>query len=236
MIKHIFFLVSFFVCIATDQAAADDDYICTFDDNKIAISVVYMKSGAKLPCEVIYKNGDRLETVWDEKEKEGVCEQKALEFARQHYDWGWRCDDIAPPVDVVAPSEPIPIVVSSFPVEQIADYKKAAAFAQVMALLSPFKMRMMEHYMMEGRYPMSLQDLGLNPIDMKNSSYISNLTIGDKGKIYVQGNETIGLDTVIMIRPEQTLGGMGNEWKCVTNVKLRSLDYCQYDIRLDYPD
>jgi hypothetical protein len=61
------------------------------------------------------------------------------------------------------------------------------------------------------------------------------LTIGSNGEIYAQGNEVMGLDKVIMLKPKQALGGISNEWECFTNLKTATVSQCKFDKNLVFP-
>ncbi len=222
-------LILLLLYIAAGHSLADQTYVCSNADGEQqrTIKVIYQDQSSKVPCEVSYQADGKEQALFRSQDREGFCEKKALEFVQHQLDLGMACGDITPLLQVK------PEALEVYSPEQVASYKKAAVFSQAVSVMTPFKMMMTEYYHMEGEYPDSLQKIGLRPEDMKTSAYVSDMTIGAGGEIYAQGNQDLGLDTVIMLKPDLTLGGYMHEWSCSTNI--RDIDYCEHDAELLYP-
>jgi hypothetical protein len=41
---------------------------------------------------------------------------------------------------------------------------------------------------------------------------------------------------MIVLKPKQSLGGLSQEWKCETNIKLEGFERCGYDRMLAFPN
>ncbi len=229
MKKSSFLLFSFMFFV--EQLLADQTYVCTSGNGQQEriIKVIYQDQASKVPCDVSYQSDGKEQILFQAQDRHGFCEKKALEFVQHQLNQGWACGDVTPLLEVM------PEALEVYSPEQVADYKQAALFTQAVSVISPFKMMLTEFYYMEGEYPDSLQQIGLKPEDMNTSSHISDLTIGANGEIYAQGNEELGLDTIIMLKPKLALGGFSREWECITNIKLKDINFCEYNSQLVFP-
>jgi hypothetical protein len=41
---------------------------------------------------------------------------------------------------------------------------------------------------------------------------------------------------MIVLKPKQSLGGLSQEWKCETHIKLEGFERCEYDRMLAFPN
>ncbi len=216
--KHLLIFL-FLTVLATQTAIADESFLCTYGQKERIISLIYQDPEKPVPCEVRYKKEGLTEILWKATNTQGFCETKIKEFVQKQIDWGWRCADMAGQSAIVG-------------THRSADtdaYIKLTHLSQALAAVSPFKAYVTEYYMMQGKYPENLEAIGVNPADVKTSSYFSDLILGESGTLYVIGNEKIGDDLVISLKPKSTLGGASLDWKCTVNVKFSRLNYCEYD-------
>lgn len=213
------------IILISQPLFADETFLCTFGQKEREISLIYTNPEKPLPCEVRYKKEGVTKILWYSKNTEGYCEEKTEDFINKQINWGWRCQNVSSNSAMVGiPLQP----------DAASHYKRKAYFAQAIAAVAPFKLSVVEHYMSHGQYPESLQALGINPAEMKTSSYFSDLILGKNGALYIQGNERIGVNTTIRLQPVSTLGGAGIEWRCTTNVQRPVVDYCEYADNLNF--
>lgn len=222
MKNNILKLTTLILMFFASNLHADETYICTFGQQGRVISIIYDNQDIKVPCEVRYRKDGQTKTLWHAKGQVGFCEERAEEFVQKHIDWGWRCSD------TTLSKSPIVMNGNTLSTQQINEFRIAAAFAQSIAVVSPIKIQSIEFYSQSGEFPSRLEDIGIHSKDMKSSSYISDLTLGDNGEILIKGNEVMGLDTVVMLKPRLTLGGLSIEWRCYTNIKVKNVDFCDH--------
>lgn len=79
------------IILLATSAMADDTTICTNGPQERVISVVYLQSGEKVPCEVRYQKDGTTETLWSANNEAGYCEEKARAFVEKQRGWGWTC-------------------------------------------------------------------------------------------------------------------------------------------------
>ena len=132
-------------------------------------------------------------------------------------------DDAAPP----GPSELA--AVAGQPSFQ--PFVEKAHRAQLLALASPFKMMLLEHQAMEGRFPEKWSDLGVDA---------DTLTSKDVRQVQLVAGEIVVLPRRIpggwlSLAPSSALGGMAVEWECRTNVDAFVDSICRRDERAFAP-
>lgn len=111
----------------------------------------------------------------------------------------------------------------------INSYKYRASFAQALAAIGPIKTQAAIYASENGRFPQEVGDIGFTREDMRTSSFFSDLRFGTNGEILVQGNSTLGENSVIRLEPRFTLGGTTIEWRCTTNAEKVDSSMCDYD-------
>jgi len=99
--------------------------------------------------------------------------------------------------------------------------------AQLLALASPFKMMLLEHQMMEGRFPDTWSDLNVDA---------SSLTSKDVLQVQLEAGEIVVLPRRVRggwlsLAPSNALGGMAIEWECRTNIEAFVDSLCRQDGR-----
>ena len=71
---------------------AGDAYVCQRGTLERHLSITYTNEGMAVPCQVSYvKEDGSSKVLWDAKNAEGYCEQKAGEFVEKQRGWGWDC-------------------------------------------------------------------------------------------------------------------------------------------------
>ena len=103
-----------------------------------------------------------------------------------------------------------------------------AELSNVLATLSPIRMRLIEYYAYAGKWPNSLADIDLKASEM-TSSHIDKITLSDIGgnkrgiKAYL--NQSFGEDKRLILMPKSVMGGTSFEWQCFANFNKQSLSY-----------
>lgn len=103
-----------------------------------------------------------------------------------------------------------------------------AELSNVLATLSPIKMRLIEYYAYAGKWPKSLADIDLKVSEM-TSSHIDKIVLSDIGgnkraiKAYL--NQSFGKDKRLILMPKSVMGGTSFEWQCFANFNKQSLSY-----------
>ena len=104
-----------------------------------------------------------------------------------------------------------------------------ARLSQVLASLSPIKIKLTEFYMSAGAWPENFHSIKLNPKSLKSS--LINKTILDKnGRIKVELNSSFGQRKQLWLYPEPVMDGTLIEWPCFTNFPKSMLQAGSSDI------
>jgi hypothetical protein len=87
---------SFAILAAFGSSAtmSDDSWVCEQADLRREVLIVYPAAPEVLPCQVFYSKPDenRLpRMLWEARNTEGYCEEKATGFVRTLESWGWQC-------------------------------------------------------------------------------------------------------------------------------------------------
>ncbi len=91
--------------------------------------------------------------------------------------------------------------------------------AQVFSEINVLKVGMLEHYMMNGEWPDSLNAIGYSNASFANSDSIDYVNLQPDGSIIVELKEKFGKDRVIVLRPALEDGGVHmNRWDCSSNL------------------
>ena len=89
-----FFVLMLFAATAV-QAVDDFGFICEKPGaEKRQIHIAYQNPNSRLPCEVRYFKGDRMQVLWSSINTAGYCASKAREFADKQTAWGWQCHEV----------------------------------------------------------------------------------------------------------------------------------------------
>lgn len=103
-----------------------------------------------------------------------------------------------------------------------------AELSNVLATLSPIKMRLIEYYTYAGKWPKSLADIDLKVSEM-TSSHIDKIALsdisGNKRAIKAYLNQSFGEDKRLILMPKSVMGGTSFEWECFANFNKQSLSY-----------
>lgn len=77
------------------HAVEDFGFICERPgEPKRQIHVAYENPSSRLPCEVRYFKGDKMQVLWTSANTPGYCGTKAREFADKQRGWGWQCQEV----------------------------------------------------------------------------------------------------------------------------------------------
>jgi hypothetical protein len=104
-----------------------------------------------------------------------------------------------------------------------SDMMFKARLAQVMGEVSSVKVYMMEHYMSEGSWPLTKEEIGLSDSMFDRHPYISGLTVKYDGSINVELNSIeFGTNRILKLVPDteayRNHRSLGMEWKCFCNL------------------
>ncbi|MET0107993.1 MAG: pilin [Candidatus Thiodiazotropha sp.] len=102
-------------------------------------------------------------------------------------------------------------------------FKFQSELNQVLSLLSPIKMAVMEFYMMNGSWPETPQAMGFNQDNLK-SSQIKQVLMGDKGAIVTWLNSNFGKEKKLVLAPIPVMDGTNFEWQCLANFPAQAME------------
>jgi|GEM_PF-4594746 len=112
-------------------------------------------------------------------------------------------------------------------------HMNAAYMASGLSLASRLKPRIMEHYMMEGRFPESNGDVGLPDPDRMGSHGVRSVGITEEGGIEITYGPETGIDGgVVLLSPTERAQAGRVDWNCTTPDYpdiARFLPTCQYE-------
>ncbi len=89
-------------------------------------------------------------------------------------------------------------------------------FAQALSASSAIKVSMMEYYLYHGKWPESLEAMGLDSRRM-TSSQIDATEIAEQGRIRFKLSRDFGDNKEIWLSPTEVMGGTQIEWRCFSN-------------------
>ena len=102
-------------------------------------------------------------------------------------------------------------------------FVQAARLAGVLQSVTPIQVMVVEYYQYQGRYPASLEQLGLNRADMASGQYIDDLELDQNGNILVETSAEVGEGILVNLVHEETMGGLQTVWNCITNLDASAL-------------
>jgi hypothetical protein len=104
-------------------------------------------------------------------------------------------------------------------------YVQQAYAAQVFSELSGIKIQMQEFYLMEGRWPETLEDLGVSETMFQQSKGIEYVHIEGDGSIVAELKSLFGKDKVLKLTPlgDSVGGAFPTGWQCSSNLQKTSL-------------
>lgn len=103
-------------------------------------------------------------------------------------------------------------------------YMRSLEFTQVIVLLQPLKITMLEHYSMYDEWPSTFKQLHLNPDDMNDGKFVDQIKLGKDGLIFAFLSSTFGKDKYLSLQPKSIMGGMNIRWECVTNLSKKKIN------------
>ncbi|MEW8684093.1 MAG: DUF4124 domain-containing protein [Candidatus Thiodiazotropha endolucinida] len=102
-------------------------------------------------------------------------------------------------------------------------FKFQSELTQVLSLLSPIKMAVINFYMMNGSWPETPQAMGFNQDNLK-SSQIKQVLMGDKGAIVTWLSGNFGIEKKLVLAPFPVMDGTNFEWQCLANFPAQALE------------
>ena len=114
-------------------------------------------------------------------------------------------------------------------------YVKQAAFAQVLSLVTPVRMSVVQYYVSRGDWPVKLEDIGFSAEEMRDGKYIDSVSIKKTGSILVSLSQYFGSNKKIKLSHESIMGGTNLKTQCTTNVAkkiLVSIPACESDLSI----
>jgi len=98
-----------------------------------------------------------------------------------------------------------------------------ARLAQVMAAITPLKVVLLEYYQMEGRWPRSFREVGIDPDSLHQSGIIKGIELEPNGSLWVDISPGFSQGDYLRFFAQPAMGGMAINWKCAS-----SLDATEY--------
>jgi hypothetical protein len=86
--------IAIFTAVWSSAAISEDSWVCEQADLTREVLIVYPAAPEVLPCQVFYSKPDENlvpRMLWEARNTEGYCEEKATEFVRTLESWGWQC-------------------------------------------------------------------------------------------------------------------------------------------------
>jgi len=97
-----------------------------------------------------------------------------------------------------------------------------AKLATALAQLAPIKTMMTEHYLVNGEWPASPADVGLDAAEL-TSSVIAGVSFELGGVIVARLTSEVGDYSVLRLVPQPVMGGTSLEWRCRANLSAALL-------------
>ncbi len=97
-----------------------------------------------------------------------------------------------------------------------------AKLSQVLATLHPLKFSIVEYYSMNGEWPKSFKELGLEEKSL-SSLYIVQVSIVKNGVFLAQLSSEFGAGKKVALVPIPVMGGTSMEWSCFANFPASSM-------------
>ncbi|MDH5473201.1 MAG: pilin [Gammaproteobacteria bacterium] len=102
------------------------------------------------------------------------------------------------------------------------EYVQAAKLANIMAMITPVRMHVMQFYNMNGDWPANLGDVGLDTDTMTDGENIETVKLDKNGEIRVLLTKAYGNGKFISLKPRSIMGGTNIKWDCSTNLNKKS--------------
>lgn len=111
-----------------------------------------------------------------------------------------------------------PLLVSTTANEKF--FAKKVKFSQVLSQVTPIKLVTLEFYVTQGRYAVSLDELGFNEQSFDTGELIQKIHISKTGEIrIVLDANTFGKRKHLIFTPKEIMGGMNIQWTCSSNLE-----------------
>jgi hypothetical protein len=99
-------------------------------------------------------------------------------------------------------------------------FVKKVKFIQVLSQVTPIKFVTHEFYVTQGRYAVSLDELGFNEQSFDTGKLIQKIHISKTGEIRIElDTDTFGNRKHLIFTPKEIMGGMNIQWTCSSNLE-----------------
>lgn len=99
-------------------------------------------------------------------------------------------------------------------------FVKKVKFIQVLSQVTPIKFVTHEFYVTQGRYAVSLDELGFNEKSFDTGELIQKIHISKTGEIRIElDTDTFGNRKHLIFTPKEIMGGMNIQWTCSSNLE-----------------
>ncbi|MEW8026513.1 MAG: pilin [Candidatus Thiodiazotropha sp.] len=102
-------------------------------------------------------------------------------------------------------------------------FKFQSELTQVLSLLAPIKMAVIDFYMVNGNWPETPQAMGFNQDNLR-SSQIDQVLMGDKGTIVTWLSNNFGTEKKLVLAPVPVMDGTSFEWQCLANFPAHAMN------------
>lgn len=114
-----------------------------------------------------------------------------------------------------------------------ARFTQQSRVANVMAIVSPFKVMVTNYYLEEGRWPTDIAALEPDPARRRQVDMVEDVALGPDGEIIVSLSPKIHPRGYLRLTPSE--GGMAISWACRSNLPVEALGgpdgFCRSDVR-----
>lgn len=114
-----------------------------------------------------------------------------------------------------------------------ARYVLQARVANVLSIISPFKVMLVEYFQSEGRWPTDISVLEPNPSRRQQPGLVDEVALGAEGELIVSLSPKLYPRGYLRLKPVE--GGMAISWSCRSNLPAGALGgpdgFCHSDAR-----
>ena len=156
-----------------------------------------------------------MEESWNGKtfwlKAELTVDKAAVARTMQQYLYGARNKEETP--KVIPNIATIPMTSPSYD-----GYQTLAKLANVMSLLAPIRIRSMQYFQFQNKWPSDLESLGFKSSSMTDGETIDNVVLGPDGEVKALLNKQFGKQKYLSLKPRKVMGGSSTRWDCYTNL------------------
>jgi|GEM_PF-5776880 len=114
-----------------------------------------------------------------------------------------------------------PLVMPAAVTPDYSGYVQLAKLSNVLAMMTPIKIRVMQYYQMHGNWPDKLEAIGYDASEMTDGENIKSITLRSSGEIRAHLMPSFGNSKFIALKSRSVMGGSTIKWLCNTNLDAK---------------